>query len=202
MIIEPSHFKYLVTQRGEVADQKDDFTNWKAAYEASLNAIMAELVPVLPDPCNGVLDIGSGLGGVDALLAAHYGSSLRVRLLDGEEDPPEVRMSCIPHNSMAVAKDFLTKNGVKDFGYYTPGAAHKLRQESPFDLVVSFVAYGFHFRPDEYLTDLQAVVHDKTKLIFDVRRTKTEWLRDLVKAFGKPKVLSGTAKSVRVAFRC
>lgn len=201
MIIEPKHFEYLVVQHGSVSNARHDFAVWKAAYEASLATIMDHIRDALPERCTSILDIGSGLGGIDVHLAAHYDDTPAIRLVDGESDPPIVRSSIEPFNDMKVAADFLWKNGIKDFGYFTPGNLRQLEGALKFDLVVSFFAYGFHIHPGNYLDDLMKVIHKNTVVILDVRRTKDVWLQILVDALGMPKVLHRADKYVRVAFR-
>lgn len=202
MIIEPKHFEYLVVQHGSVSNARHDFEKWKAAYEASLRSIFDQILPALPESCGSILDIGSGLGGIDVLLAGHYDFRPAVRLVDGESDPPIVKQSFEPFNDMKVAGDFLWKNGVKDFGYYTPGnLAMAAEKEGKFDLVVSFFAYAFHIHPGNYLDDLLKVIRKDTIVVLDVRRSKEVWLQILVDALGVPKVLHRAEKYVRVAFR-
>lgn len=200
MIIEKKHFAYLVNQRGEVAHERGDFAVWQQAYQRSLEAIFQNIRPVLPAGCGSVLDIGSGLGGIDILLSRHLGSSTHFCLLDGDNNDPEVKWSFQPHNSMSVAFDFLHKNGVTNVSSVEPGRLDT-REKGEFDLVVSFAAYGFHIHPGNYLEDLKKVTHSGTVIILEVRRSKEDWLRAFMEAFGAPKVLERLQKCVRVAFR-
>ena len=200
MIIDKKHFAYLVNQRGEVAHERGNFDRWKVAYEASIEAIYQNIAPVLPRDCGNLVDIGSGLGGIDIHLSAHYATRPHVCLLDGDGDSPEVNWSFEPHNSMSIAFDFLHKNGVTNVSSLGPGNLDKWRGE-PFDLAVSFAAWGFHIHPGNYLGDLMKVIHDQTVVIIEVRRTKDEWLRLFVEALGVPKVIFKADKLVRLAFR-
>ena len=194
MIVEKNHFEYLVIQHGKVSDHRHDFDEWKAAYEASLADIFSTIAPYLPAECNSLLDIGSGLGGIDVLVAKHYSRQPQVYLLDGLNDAPVVEQSFKTFSNSAVAMDFQQKNGVRSIGCTDTVPDFK------FDLVHSYFAYGFHIHPGDYLVDLKKAVHDKTVLIFDVRRSKKEWLRELVAAFGMPKVIFEAEKYVRLAF--
>lgn len=200
MIIEKKHFEYLVNQHGRIASAREDFAKWRAAYDASLSGIDASVADSLPKNCGSILDIGSGLGGIDVLLARRYDSAPHVALLDGIETGPEVLWSFVPHNSMTVARDFLAKNGVNDVSCIAHNALDDWKGE-PFDLVVSFAAWAFHFDPGELIPDLKKHIHDGTVIICDVRKSKPEWLRKLVEAFGQPKVLERAEKYVRVSFR-
>ena len=197
LIIEPSHWDYLKIQHGSIASEENlaDFAKWQAAYEASLANLLANIEPALPKECGSILDIGSGLGGVDILLGRHYGGAT-VGLLDGIDCPPHTHAANIPFSNAAVATDFHHKNGSKFVRCYWPApppAEH-------FDLIVSFAAYCFHIAPFEYMPVLMNNVRSHTVLIFDVRKKK-EWLAPLVTAFGQPKVLYSAEKFIRCAFR-
>lgn len=200
MIIEKRHFAYLVNQHGRVAHEREDFDRWKLAYEASLQSIYDNIAPVLPARCGSVLDIGSGLGGIDIHLHRRYGSDTRIVLLDGDNGDPQVAWSYAPHNSFSAGYDFLHKNGVTSVSGILPGYLHEWNGP-PFDLVVSFAAYGFHIHPGLYLEELQRVVHDETVIILEVRRAKVDWLELFGAAFGVPRVLEKTEKYARLAFR-
>lgn len=195
MIIEPSHFEYLVIQHGKVSDHRHDSAKWQAAYEASLADIFASIAPVLPRECSAVLDIGSGLGGIDVLVAKHYSPQPSVYLLDGLDDEPVVKNSFTTFSNSSVAVDFQQKNGVKTIAYTDSVPAVK------FDLIHSYFSYGFHVHPGNYLDDIKKACHKNTVLIFDVRRSKKEWLREFAYAWSKqPKILFAAEKYVRVAF--
>jgi len=200
MIIDKKHFDYLVTQHGRVAHERADFDRWKSAYEASIADIYTDIRPFLPSVCSNLADIGSGLGGIDIALSAHYETRPHVCLVDGDNGSPEVQWSFEPHNSMSVAFDFLHKNGVTDVSSLAPGNLDKWKGE-PFDLVVSFAAWGFHIHPGNYIGDLMKVIHDQTVVILEVRRTKDDWLETFIGALGRPKVISRAEKYVRLAFR-
>lgn len=198
MIIEPRHFEYLVVQRGEVSDQRHDFKQWKAAYERSLMEIFSSIHPVLPDRCTSVLDIGGGLGGIDLHLVTHYGGGTRICVLDGLDCPPKVAWHNQPFNHAGVTKDFHRKNGNDNIEVVFPAPSPPRK----FDLIISFAAYCFHIMPSDYLDVVKSSMHEKTILIFDVRKQRRDWLELLLREFGRPIVLKQSEKYVRVAFRC
>lgn len=197
MIVEKEHFKYLLVQRGEVSDAyKKGFDAWLDAYVASLGAIMASIEPVLPAVCRSVLDVGSGLGGIDVLLAHRY-PDLHVYTLDGVDDPPVVASHSKPFSNATVARDFLRKNGVLRHTHLPP-----LAQDfgAKFDLVVSFAAWGFHILPGDYLPQVKEALNKGAVVVLDVRHTRRDWLEEFVRAFGRPEVLERGKKHVRLAW--
>lgn len=210
MIIEKKHHDYLFIQRGDIS-HITDLEKWKSAYADALGACMATLGAGLAEVRSRnagapstirqnaapltVLDIGGGFGGIHTLLSKDLGMDYRLSILDGIDDPPIHKNSFTTFNNAVIGTDFLIRNGLKHVAYV---------QEVPigykFDLVVSFAAYGFHIHPGNYLADLKKAVDAHTVLIFDIRRSKKEWLRELVTAFGQPKVLHTAEKYVRLAF--
>lgn len=198
MIVKPDHFRYLYIQRGEVSDAyKQGFDAWKLAYERSLAAIDENIAPALPRTCKEILDVGGGMGGIGVLLGRRYPSA-GYRVLDGVSDEPEVRSHHKTFNNAVVAADFLTANGVRDFGFYEPFDGF----DRKFDLVVSFAAWGFHILPGDYLDRVKSALAPGATVILDVRKTRPDWLSELASAFGRPShVLERGKKHVRVAWQ-
>lgn len=179
VIVTDEHFEYLKLQKGSLEPLAYDRERWHAAYEADLWRTYLEIRPHLPETCWASLDIGSGLGGIDVLLSRHYGGELNVNLLDGEHDAPEMTLHRQTFSSEAVARDFLTVNGVRAdrIGYYTPASTDLAR---PWDLLLSLGSWCFHYAPDVYLPRLLEGLHADTVIILDVRRDKGEWTSQLI----------------------
>jgi SAM-dependent methyltransferase len=180
--VDPEHFAYLRLQKGSLDEFTHHFPEWHRRYVADLQETFDQVAPWLPKSCEAVLDVGSGLGGIDALIAAHYraqGREPHVSLLDGIDDEPVMVQHRRTFNSMRVAKDFLVKNGLDPlrFGSYSPEAPRFDRQ---YDLVVSFGSWAFHYPPWWYLDRIAATaLHPSTVVILDVRRHKLDWMGDL-----------------------
>lgn len=179
VIVRDEHFAYLKLQKGSLEPLAYDRERWHAAYEADLWRTYLEIRPYLPEICWASLDIGSGLGGIDVLLSRHYYGQLAVNLLDGEHDAPQMKLHRQTFSSEAVARDFLTVNGVRAdrIGYRTPAST---ASTLPWDLVLSLGSWCFHYAPDVYLPRLLAGgLHADTVIILDVRRDKGEWTSQL-----------------------
>lgn len=199
MIIKPEHFKYLHIQRGEVSDAyKNGFAAWKEAYENSVAKVYDSVAAHLPARPAVVLDVGSGLGGVNCHLAALHPDVL-VCTLDGVDNPPEVVSHIKPFNNAALTADFLRANGVKKHKHYPAGVQ---KFDEKFDVVWSFAAWGFHFHPGDYLDQVKEALAPKAVVILDVRRSKDQWLTLFIHAFGKEmEVLERGKKHVRVKWQ-
>jgi len=200
VIISPAHFKYLYVQRGEVADvyQKQGFEAWKAAYEASLARIMRSITGYLPAECGALLDVGSGLGGIDVLLSRRYEHKVLVCTIDGADSPPVVNVHRLPFNNQLIQADFLHANGVQRQHHYSPDFD---QFEEKFDLLVSFASWCFHYPPEEYLDRIRVALNPGATVILDVRTSAVPWHDTLRKAFGDYTVLCTTNKLMRLAWK-
>jgi SAM-dependent methyltransferase len=198
LTVEEEHFKYLVLQRGDIEHLSSDFDRWLVAYNRRLAETYRSIRPFLPPDCHKVLDIGSGLGGINALINDHYGGGMDICLLDGVRDPPVMLAHRRTFNHMEVARDFLWKNGVYVFSYYSP----QLGYPRPFDLITSYRSWCFHYPPSVYLDFVVSCCHPDTILIVDLRRKMPEWYEALCKPFRVVGAVHASDKCDRIAFQC
>lgn len=178
--ISDEQFRYLSVQRCASEGHLLDRSAFEANYHREIFDVYESIAPFLPDECESLLDIGSGLGGIDAVLNKHFGGNVVVYPLDGLADDPQVESHSKTFNNREVTRDFLTANGVSAFSYYTP---QSLKPIVPFDLIVSFASYCFHYGPSVYLNFVKACARPGTVLIFDVRRKNAEWFEILAREF-------------------
>jgi SAM-dependent methyltransferase len=203
VIVSDTQFEYLRLQKGSLSELSHDRARWQDAYESDLRKTYSEIQPFLPHPCWGVLDIGSGLGGIDILIARHYADDPPyIHLLDGEADAPVMRVHRRTFNNMSVARDFLTMNGVRRdrFGYFTTATENLPR---PYDLVLSLGSWCFHYPPDAYLPLLfgGGGLHMDSVIIVDVRNRKPDYERQLATFLKRVAVLRETPKYTRSVYR-
>lgn len=174
-VISDEAFAYLSVQRGALDRYKADRPAWEAAYRGSLASDFSDMLPFLPAAAASILDIGSGLGGIDVLLHRHYGFP-QIVLLDGEAAPARVEQHAKPFSSWAAASRFLEANGVECCDYITTDGGRTERVgEWPVDLVVSLAAWCFHFPPEAYLDVVLELARPGAIVIADVRNDKLDW---------------------------
>jgi SAM-dependent methyltransferase len=193
--VDDQQFAFLALQRGALSDLVGNRTRWQEAYEASLSATMASIEQDLPAWCASVLDIGGGMGGINILLARLW-PDLNVTILDGEDDAPVMRRHRETFNNAAVARRFLEQNGVGHIDFFSP----RLGEPRPFDLIVSFASWCFHYEPAVYLDFVRACCRPGTVLILDIRRDKPHWRPELEKAFALRRVALVAPKFERIVF--
>jgi len=226
MRVDDEHFEYLRLQKGSLDPYAGDRVDWHRRYEESLRETFDQIAPHLPPTCWGMLDIGSGLGGIDVLIGRHYceprlGADVTTvedadpiflrrpaqpwpytHLLDGIDDRPVMKLHRETFNDMRVAKDFQVKNGMpaERFGFF--GTRDQFYSR-PYDLVVSFGSWCFHYSPDKYLQPLLSGggLHLESVIIIDVRKGKPDYERTLSRALECVAVIDRQKKYTRAVFR-
>lgn len=201
--VSDDQFEYLKEQKGRLFELSHDRERWLAAYQKELQQTYEALRKHLPDPCWGVLDIGSGLGGIDILLSRHYEPEPPyIHLLDGEDDEPRMKLHRQTFNSMKVARKFLVSNGVRPdrISYFTTATQVLPR---PYDLVLSLGSWCFHYPPETYLGLLLCGggLHMDSVLIVDVRAGKPDYLEQLGRSLERVAVIKAAPKYTRAVYR-
>lgn len=202
--VDPEHFEYLRIQKGSLDKYTGDFNDWHVRYVLDIRRTFQEVRPWLPEKCSALLDVGSGLGGVDILFWRHYAERNQqpfVCLLDGLADKPTMRLHRQTFNDMRIARNFHVKNGVNPlaFGCAGPGVT---RFDQPFDLIVSFGSWCFHYPPRQYLERIRPALTPATVLILDVRAGKADWHDELAGAgLELVTMIRSQAKFSRCVFR-
>lgn len=196
-VIESDHLPYLQVQCGDIAHLIDSPVEWKIAYNARINNVYKSMLPVLPEKCDSLLDIGGGLSGIGARLCEHYNYDALVAVLDGKNTLAVVDKHREPFNNATKTQTFLRANGVRKQDFYSPTD----EVERHFDLVISTQAWPFHIGVNTYLPTVVRALRKGGTLIVDVRKAHPEWMDQLKTSFGKPTLLTEAAKWERVAFR-
>lgn len=197
------HLPLLQMQRGKINNLRHEPLSWAQAYRQDLQREFELLRPWLPQPCKKMLDVGSGMGGLDILIQRYYNwgrGGCESWLLDGsvctDIDPELEHDHDMPFNDAQLTFDFWRMNAVK-VPVYVPADNPVIPPDVFFDLIISTQSWCFHYAPSTYLSLVNAHSHDRTWLMVDVRK-RGDWLHELAKHWTVDKVLIETEKYVRL----
>lgn len=190
LVISDLSFAYLYIQRGNISDLYGE--EWYKAYHDSLYELFDQIVANVP-MVHKVIDIGSGLGGIDVLLHKHFDCD--IVLFDGEGDPSKVRKPYQTFSSRSHAGTFMKDNGVRSYMYMSPQSL----RVTPADLVLSINSWCFHYAPSTYMNwaDQCMTKH----MIVDIRNDGRAWRDQMEKKFGKGHVIRSYPKFDRVLYK-
>jgi hypothetical protein len=188
-VITPAALPYLFVQQGRISSLEGDA--WVQAYGDALHANLDQIRQFLPETIEGVLDIGGGMGGIDALINHEFGGNLDVVIVDGDRDPavvPAEKGAGKTYSNCAAAFEFLVANGVVHPKFLIAPAEPETKFEKaflstiePVDLVLGVQAWGFHFPPALHMPLAYAFSKVGTIWILDVRvqDTGSPWATQL-----------------------
>lgn len=188
IVIPDEVYPFVVAQQGALYDLRRHPEAFREAYQAGLWQTMDTLMDHLPERCEAVLDVGAGVGGINLNIAGSYivrqGHAPKVHLLDARRGDGAVKFHGEPFGNETIARRFLRANALEVAAYHdaeeTAAASALLPEpgsDPTFDLVVSFAAWGFHFRPALYADWVLSKMRPGGRVILDVRRGKPEWER-------------------------
>jgi hypothetical protein len=202
-VINEKERQYLRVQKGMLSEIEDNRA-FDEAYNKLIEENFQEIKPYLPQTCRSILDVGSGLGGINARISEHYEFPPQITLLDGYDDLPVVNRHAETFNDYTVARVFLEKHGCPSVKWEDPVTASdtsRNRQQGSYmyDLVISYGAWCFHTPPEMYLHYVKAYAGGL--LILDVRKDKPEWFNTLIKEFKFERIIKVGKKYDRCLFR-
>lgn len=141
------------------------------AYSQLIDYDMALMRPYLPEKAERILDIGSGIAGIDVRLHQIYPDA-HFYLLDSTGDNIKygIEAEQVFYNSQDVAEDLLISNGV-------PAEQIHLLEATPdyeinvddVDLALSLFSWGWHYPLEVYAKAVAKAVVSGGVLIIDVR---------------------------------
>lgn len=169
-------------------------------YARDLAREVATLAPYLPTGCRRVLDIGCGVGGIDALLYARCGApELYLLDRDGVGDVHYGFRDCAAwYNSLDRTRELLLLNGVAPEHIHTFDVGREpLPRGARFELVLSLLSWGFHYPVETYLDYVCEHLTDAGAVIIDVRRG-TAGRETLASRFASLEIIDETAKYQRL----
>ncbi|MEN0087220.1 MAG: hypothetical protein AAF737_02175 [Pseudomonadota bacterium] len=194
---------YETVLREQAASEAGDIAQ---RYFAEMGDIFSATAPHIPEKTSSVMDIGCGLAGLQVFAHRHLAANNpRIYLLDRTQLEDKVwyhfKERSAFYNSLALARDTLTRNGVPDGSITTieAPADGKIPVVEPVDLIVSTASWGFHYPIGLYIESVKSILSKDGVVIVDVRK-KTDGLDALRGAFGVVETIADSKKFVTV--RC
>jgi len=149
----------------------------------------------LPDEASNILDIGSGVAGIDIFFNEHYQKSVKIHLLDKTALDTEVFYNFNPktayYNSLEIAKKMLVVNNVPEENIYLHSAENPSEAfiDIKYDLITSFISWGFHYPVSTYIDSVHQSLSTGGALIIDIRKGTTG-LKEIQDRFSKTTVIT------------
>jgi len=171
-------------------------------YSDDIRSDYEQIKNHLPKKAVNIIDIGSGMAGIDVFLYNHYKAyDPNISLLDKQgvsEIYYNFESSAAYYNSFNLAKELLNINGVPNEKINTINIdKDKFPNEYKFDLVISLISWGFHYPISTYLKEVRESLSQDGRLIIDVRKDTTGE-KELRKAFNNVEVISNNQKYLRL----
>lgn len=150
-------------------EQRTHYKDIRAEYGREIEATFATFRDYLPETAESILDIGSGMAGIDVLLGKHYPKAT-LHLLDKSGVSPRINAGFnakaedfAHYNDFGAALGLLAANGVDN-----PVVCHDMHRDPfpdhVFDVVVSLLSWGFHYPIATYAPKCWGV------MVVDVRK--------------------------------
>ena len=176
------HDRYLNAQRNFSSDDKTQIIT------SNINSYLA-IKSHLPDNCKSILDIGCGLGFMDLCLFEHYNKNeeIHFNLFDKTEFPEKIHFGyknkASFYNDLNLSRKILSDYGILNSKITTVEATNEnLQKMESIDLIISCIAWGFHFPVSTYVQEVYDLMNEKSVLIIDVR-DGTGGIEELSKLF-------------------
>ncbi len=180
-------------------EQRTHYTDVGRQYGDELARTFDTFRDYLPVTAEAILDIGSGMAGIDVLLGRHYPVAT-LHLLDKQGVSDRINAgfnACAGdfahYNDFDAALELLTENGVAN-----EVVCHDMHREAfpveHFDVVVSLLSWGFHYPISTYAPRCRGT------MVVDVRKgTDGE---DELAEYGSVIIVHEARKYRRVVVEC
>jgi hypothetical protein len=139
-------------------EQRTHYTDLSTQYGEELQRTYESFRAYLPFQMNHVLDIGSGMAGIDVLLGRHAPRAT-LHLLDKQGVSPTINAGFnasadqfAHYNDFDSAIELLRENGIRNT-IRTYDMNRVEYPQRPYDVVISLLSWGFHYPISTYDVD-------------------------------------------------
>jgi SAM-dependent methyltransferase len=174
-------------------------------FKRSIRRDFKSIESALPPAAANILDIGCGLAAIDVLLYRYFSnpSPPNLYLADFEETSNRINyrfgQSPSRYNSLNIAKELLVKNGIppQTAHFINPEQIIRLHDLPRFNLVISTLAWGFHFPVDTYAQAISKLIAAEGRIILDINKD-SDGINQLEKIFRVSKIIEENETRQRV----
>ena len=200
----PGRFSLAFAQIEALVRRKHIASRFVRGIRRDFNSIAG----VLPKHVNAILDVGCGLAAIDILLSRHYTDydPVQLYLADFGDTSSRIEYGFGRHpsryNSLSVANELLVSNHIppKTIHFISPDDIARDDSLPPLQVVISTLAWGFHFPVETYAQVISSAMAPEGRLILDVR-TGTDGIDRLRDYFLVVELIEETEKWRRVVAR-
>lgn len=197
LVINPAAYQWLIRQRGELSPLLGNRDAWCNAFVIDQLRTMHQIGFV---PAH-MLDIGSGLGAIDVLMAKQ---GTHCTMIDAVDGTGEMKRHNIPFCNAQAVQTFMEENNVPRalYQYSDPRELDTaLHQPRVYDCVISLRSWCFHYSPDVYLPYVNRHACPGARIVLDVRKDVTGWRQQLKANWEEMEVLEEGEKYIRIEYR-
>jgi hypothetical protein len=175
----------------------------KKEYNSDMVSEYQSLKEALPETTENILDIGSGIAGLDVQISSHYNNEIQIFLLDKSTIDEDLHYGFEKigsfYNSLLLSKKVLVDNGILESNVFLQEATvdNKITFNKKFDLIISIISWGFHYPVETYLDEVFDNLKLGGTLILDVRKD-SNGLELLKIKFGNHMILGDFKKHYRL----
>lgn len=166
----PALYKSCVWLRAQVCAAQV-----RSGFEADIRNDFAQIESYLPKkPAVSVLDIGCGIGGIHPLINTAYKGQVFFTMYDKTQVEDRIWYDFTKagafYNDLSKTKAFLVDNGIDSAQIETQEATEHPTFSRKYDLITSFISWGWHYPLSTYWTEMMTALADDGVLIVDVRK--------------------------------
>lgn len=148
----------------------------KNKYKKDMVSEFDTIKKYIPVSSKRILDIGCGVAGIDILI--YQQTHAEIYLLDKTLVDSDVYYGFKDkgsyYNSLSIAREQLTANGVPDAQIHTQEVVDDYSQigssQEGFDLIISLISWGFHYPVSVYKNQVYKNLAPHGVLIIDIRK--------------------------------
>ena len=182
--------------------QRSNYKKAKLEYSNDMSCEFNSILPFLPKKINQIIDIGCGLGGIDILLSRHFNNPL-IYMIDKNKISDKIIYGFTNeksfYNNFEILNKIMEMNKIDNY-HLIDSDNFKVIKDT--DLIISFLACGFHFPLSVYFEKIFNSLNDKGVFICDIRKGQKEQIK-LIELYFKnvEEIKTNNPKTIRICAR-